>query len=76
MWANILRYLGVELGKALIVALKDWYQEYKLKREAAKKDEQLKKKESLFVALEAARIAGNVSEIERLTRELYKLPRD
>lgn len=76
MWANILRYLGVELGKALIVALKDWYQEYQLRKQQAKEDARLKEKEKLFIAIEAARIAGNASELERLTRELYKLQRD
>ena len=73
MWANILRYLGVELGKALIVALKDWYQEYQLKKQQAKQDAQLKEKERLFIAIEAARLSGNFAEVVRLTRLLYKL---
>jgi len=73
MWANILKYLGVELGKALVVALKDWYQEYQLKKQRAKKDAKLKEKEKLFIAIEAARLSGNFAEVERFTRLLYKL---
>ena len=76
MWQSILKYLGVELGKALLVAVKDWYQEYQLKKQQAKEDARLKEKEKLFIAIEAARITNNTSELERLTRELYKLQRD
>jgi hypothetical protein len=76
MWQSILKYLGVELGKALLIAIKDWYQEYQLRKQQAKEDARLKEKEKLFIAIEAARITGNTSELERLTRELYKLQRD
>lgn len=76
MWQSILKYLGLELGKALLVAIKDWYQEYQLKKQQAKEDAKLKEKEKLFIAIEAARIAGNVGELERLTRKLYKLQRN
>lgn len=73
MWATILKYLGAELGKTLIVAFKDWFYEFLAKREQAKKDEKQSQIEKLYIAKEVARASGNIADLERISRELLKL---
>lgn len=73
MWATILKYLGAELGKTLIVALQDWFYKFMAKREQEKKNEKLAKIEKLLIAKEVARTTGDIANLDRITRELYKL---
>ena len=76
MWANLLKYLGVELIKAIVTSLKDWLSAYKEQKKIKERDANRKKRESLLIALEVARQNGDAANVDRISSELLKLSDD